>query len=265
MKFTGILLHFSSLCTDFGIGDLGPSAYCFADYLAENDYHYWQILPVTHCGYGDSPYNPISAFAFNPYLISPDLLYEQGLVSYDEVSAAKIPIAKKVNYPLVYEKKSILFAKATKSYLVNHDIDPYIQNNATYLKPYLCFLILSELYGSCSWNNWPTEHKTYNDQLFDLLWRSHSDRMKHHAVIQALFEEQFEFIVKYIHEKGIKLIGDLPLYLSYESAEVWAHQDLFELDILGKRKCVSGVPPDAFSNEGQLWGNPIYKIGRAHV
>lgn len=258
----GVLLHISSLPGDFGIGDLGPSAYEFCDYLAAEGFQYWQILPLNHPGYGNSPYNPISAFALNPYLISPELLLQDGLITPEELEAARLPRSNQVQFESVYIRKDKLLNQAAKRYLTKHDIGKFIQQNSKYLKPYLCFLNLAHIYGDNSWIDWDADHRTYSEALYELLRELYHERMDIIAAQQAIVNDQIQRLRKYMDELGIKLIGDIPLYLSYQSSEVWTHHELFDLQANGKRNSVAGVPPDAFSETGQLWGNPIYRWDR---
>lgn len=255
----GILLHISSLPGDFGIGDFGPSAYEFCDYLAEGGYQYWQILPLNHPGYGNSPYNPVSAFALNPYLISPELLFQDGLITEEELDQARLPRSCQVQYESVYSQKDRLLNQAAKRYLASHNIADYIQSHAKYLKPYLCFLNLAHIYGDNSWIDWDPDHRSYSEELYELLRELYTQRMDIIAAQQAIAHDQIHRLKNYMDKLGIKLIGDIPLYLSYQSSEVWAHHELFDLQANGKRNSVAGVPPDAFSTKGQLWGNPIYR------
>lgn len=258
MRKKGILLHISSLPGDYGIGDLGPTAYEFCDYLCENGYSAWQILPLNHPGYGNSPYNPISAFAHNPYLVSPELLHLDGLISASDLMDAKLPRGDSVCYEAVFKTKDKLWQTAVKNYHIDHEVTAYIEDNKYYLKPYMAFLILNHLYEDSSWYHWDKDHRRYSDQLFDSLWAIYREKMLAIAAQQAILEDQFSRFHRYLRSSGISLIGDMPIYLSYNNADVWANQHLFELDPEGNMKWVSGVPPDAFSNEGQLWGNPVY-------
>lgn len=259
MKSAGILMHISSLPTEFGIGDLGQTAYRFADLLHEHGQKYWQILPLNWCGYSNSPYNPISAFATFPYLISPELLFEDGLVSSSELDAARLPNSAEVDYISVYQAKDALFTTAVECWLQRTGIEDYIESNASDLKPFLAYVMLCEIYGNDDWYHWLGEHRTYSAALYDRLWHKYSRRMSYYAVLQAIFEDQFHRLHQYLRSLDIKLIGDLPLYCSYQSADVWANQQLFDLDDEGKRRTVAGVPPDAFSETGQLWGNPTFR------
>lgn len=256
---TGVLLHISSLFSKYGIGDLGHNANAFIDWLKANGHDYWQILPLNYCGYGDSPYNPISAFAFYPLLISPERLYEKGLIGSVELSSCELPVSDRVDYELVTRTKTSILHIAADNYIKSNNIEAYLTAHQWHLKPFLAYLILKELHPELNWPLWPQKYIRYSDELYAELWIDYSADMKRQAAIQAIFEEQLHDLVSYAHQNGIKLIGDVPLYLSYESSEVWAHQELFELDAAGKRLGMAGVPPDAFAEQGQLWGNPIYR------
>ncbi|MBW6513921.1 MAG: 4-alpha-glucanotransferase [Candidatus Syntrophosphaera sp.] len=259
MKNNGILLHISSLPSDYGIGDLGPSAYQFTDFLVENGYRYWQILPLYQTGYGNSPYNPLSAFALNPYLISPDLLFEDGLIDLPDLEAARLPRNNQVPYDSVYRLKDQLLIRAANNFLSDIEIYDYIESNALYLKPYLVYITLCKLYGDSGWHLFRPEHRSYSDALYDSLFKSYGRQMLQAACAQAIVKDQLHRLKDYINSQGLELIGDMPLYLAYHSSEVWSNQHLFDLDHYGNRLHVAGVPPDAFSAEGQLWGNPVYR------
>ncbi|MDD2228318.1 MAG: 4-alpha-glucanotransferase [Candidatus Cloacimonetes bacterium] len=259
MRETGILLHISSLPTEFGIGDFGPAAYRFSEYLKKEGYRYWQILPINHCGYGNSPYNPISAFALSPYLISPELLYQQGLISIGVLEAAKLPSSKTVHYESVYKAKDKLLAIAVENWFLSNDVDSYIESSPDTIKPYLAFQVLSHIYDDNAWYAWNEEHRHYSEKLYNDLWLHNNEYMRSIAAYQCILQEQISLLRAVLKRDGIVLVGDMPLYLSYESAEVWAHPELFSLDEHGVRIHYAGVPPDAFASDGQLWGNPIYK------
>ena len=259
MHKTGILLHISSLPSDFGIGDFGPEAIRFAEYLKTEGYTYWQILPITHCGYGNSPYNPLSAFALNPYFISPELLFQQGLINQRMLKAVKIPASNITQYERVYNLKDKMLAQATDNWMLTNNLDDYIEENAFFLKPYLTFLSLSRIYDDSCWYNWNEEHKHYSEALYQKTRQLDSSFINIKAATQAMLSEQLKYFKEYLHKMGIILVGDLPLYLSYDSSEVWAHPEFFDLDEQGRRLHFAGVPPDAFSEKGQLWGNPLYK------
>ncbi|MGI6198407.1 MAG: 4-alpha-glucanotransferase [Candidatus Cloacimonadaceae bacterium] len=259
MKQKGILLHISSLPGDFGIGDFGPTALDFATLIKEQGYDIWQILPLNHPGYGNSPYNPISAFALNPLLVSPELLYEAGLIDLPALKNARIPASNRIHFDEVTRVKTKLLEQAADAYLKRHDLDSFIQTNAPWLKPYIAFVLLDHLYDSPHWSSWPLQHRTYSEELWQELLHDFGHQMRIQAAIQAILQEQLSALSQGLKAIGIQLWGDLPIYLSYHSAELWAHPELFYLDEHGLRQRVAGVPPDAFSEDGQLWGNPIYR------
>ena len=258
MRQLGTLLHISSLETEYGIGDFGPAAYRFAEHLSSKGFSLWQILPINHCGYGNSPYNPISAFAISPYLISPELLYKEGLVSLETLNEAKLPSSDTVFYESVYKAKDKLLNVAAKNWLLSSDVESFIEDNAYTIKPYIAFQLLSRIYDDNAWQAWNTEHRSYNEALYNQLWEHYSSDMKIIAALQCIARDQVMEFKKILKRHNILLVGDIPLYLSYESAEVWAYQHFFDLDPNGVRLHFAGVPPDAFAEAGQLWGNPIY-------
>lgn len=259
MKQKGILLHISSLPGDYGIGDFGPGALEFAALIKDQGYSIWQILPLNHPGHGNSPYNPISAFALNPLLVSPELLFEAGLIDITALESARMPASGRIHFDEVNRIKTRLLEQAANTYLKRHDIAAFIQENAGWLKPYIAFVILDHLYDSQHWSSWPDQHRNYSESLWQHLQKDFAHQMHTQAAIQAILQEQLSAFSEGLKNLGIQLWGDMPIYLSYHSAELWAHPELFYLDERGLRQRVAGVPPDAFSEEGQLWGNPIYR------
>ncbi|MDY0151597.1 MAG: 4-alpha-glucanotransferase, partial [Candidatus Cloacimonas sp.] len=218
MRETGILLHISSLATEYGIGDFGPAAYKFAEYLQSEGHKYWQILPINHCGYGNSPYNPISAFAFSPYLISPELLYQNGYINHQVLNDAKLPSGDTIFYESVYKAKDKLLSIAATNWMLTNDVSAFIASQASTLKPYLAFLCLIRIYGDSAWYQWNEEHRQYSDALFASLWEKHSEYMKMRAASQAMLGEQISAFREVLAKCSVSLVGDMPLYLSYESA-----------------------------------------------
>lgn len=259
MKQKGVLLHISSLPGDYGIGDFGPTALDFAALIKEQGYNIWQILPLNHPGYGNSPYNPLSAFALNPLLVSPELLHGAGLIDLRTLKAARMPASNRVHFDEVTRVKTKLLEQAANAYLKQHDLAPFIQANAAWLKPYIAFLTLDHLYESPHWSSWPQQHRSYSEELWQKLHHDFSHQMQVQAAIQAILQEQLSTFSQGLKKLGIQLWGDIPIYLSYHSTELWAHPELFYLNSNGLRQRVAGVPPDAFSEDGQLWGNPIYR------
>ncbi len=257
-KDCGILLHISSLPSQYGIGDLGPKAYRFADWLHQHGQKYWQLLPLSYCGYGNSPYNPLSTFSSNPYLISLDMLAEDGWVDRKDLKKCIISSGSRIDYQHVYSNKDDLFAKAVKRYIEVNDIESYIEANGTYLKPFVTFFALTGMYSNSSWYAWDSIHKRYSDDLYHTMLKTHKNEMIMAAALQSIFDDQYRSLKNYVNSLGISIIGDMPLYVSYDSADVWSNRDIFSIDNDGNRIKIAGVPPDAFSEEGQLWGNPVY-------
>ena len=259
MKQKGVLLHISSLPGDFGIGDFGPTALEFAALIKDQGYSIWQILPLNHPGYGNSPYNPISAFALNPLFASPELLYESALIDLPALEAARMPASDRIHFDEVKRIKTKLLEQAANVFLKKKDVHSFIQENASWLKPYIAFVILDRLYDDLHWSSWPEQHRRYSETLWQDLQKDFAHQMQIQAAIQAILQQQLSSLCQGLKKLDIQLWGDLPIYLSYHSAELWAHPELFYLNEQGLRLKVAGVPPDAFSENGQLWGNPIYR------
>jgi len=262
LRQKGILLHVTSLPSEFGIGGLGREAYDFIDYLKKSEQTYWQILPLNYPGFGDSPYNPISCFAGNPWLLDPVWFYNQGMITRQELDDCKLPGNDKVNYPPVYETKQKLFKAAYRKQHHFHwlqEFSEFMDREQYWLKPLSVFSQLKVHYDGSNWQTWKYEHRFYQDSLFDLLLHTNPENILYPIFLQYFFEKQLSELKQYAVEQGIQIIGDLPLYVALESSDVWSRPDLFELDENGLPLRVAGVPPDAFSETGQLWGNPLYK------
>ncbi|MBN2018571.1 MAG: 4-alpha-glucanotransferase [Candidatus Cloacimonetes bacterium] len=271
MKFKrscGVLLHPTSLPSKYGIGDLGPNAYRFVDFLSESSQKLWQILPLNYPGYGNSPYNPISAFAGNPYLISPEKLVEKGLLKADDVNGSQGFDDHKVVFYKIIEHKARLLAKAfeyfqnQKPHTVLTEFDHFCYENALWLDDFSLFAALREKFEYTSWNTWEEGIRKRMDKEL-ILWRNKlAERIRYYKFEQYLFEIQWRELREYAHKNNIHIIGDIPIFVSYDSADVWVNQELFYLDDEGNPTVISGVPPDEFSKEGQLWGNPLYNWDR---
>lgn len=251
-RASGILLHITSLPGPWGIGDLGPSAYTFIDWLALTGQSYWQILPVGPTGYGDSPYQLLSLFGGNPLLISLDLLIDQGFLpaSVRPASSDSEP-AGAIEYGQVIPAKRTLLRRAFEAFRQGASaedrarFDNFVQSQATWLETCCRFLALKEKNGGRAWPEW-TEHEIERDAL-DFQY-----------VLQYWFHQQWEALRQYAHARSVQLIGDVPIYPAYDSADVWGHPEYYQLDAAGRPLAVAGVPPDYFSPTGQLWGNPLY-------
>jgi len=277
-RSSGILLHPSSLPGPYGIGDLGPQSYRYIDWLASTGCKLWQTLPLGPTGYGDSPYQCFSAFAGNPYLLSPDEMLADGLLTQEDLdgikdlSAARDPSARfRINFGLLIPKKLDLLQKAFSRFQSSPEylrkaFDSFCAENASWLDDFALFMALKEANGGGAWSGWPevirSKKKTSMTKARKELAESPSTALRtsirRYSFYQFLFFRQWNKVRAYAHEKGIQIIGDIPIYVAYDSADVWAHPDLFFLDEKGNPTVVAGVPPDGFSATGQLWGNPLY-------
>ncbi|MBL8061653.1 MAG: 4-alpha-glucanotransferase [Anaerolineales bacterium] len=262
-RSSGILLHPSSLPGPYGIGDLGPQAYRFVDWLASTNCKLWQILPLGPTGYGDSPYQCFSAFAGNPYLISPDDLLAEGLVTQQEVDMLKDLPASRVDFGLLIPKKLDLLLKAFTRFEsargpLREAYDYFCAENASWLDDFSLFMALKESKGGGAWNGWEPALRNRKKAALTKARKELATDIMRHSFYQFLFFRQWSRLRAYAKSKDIQIIGDIPIFVAYDSADVWANPDLFYLDEAGNPTVVAGVPPDLFSTTGQLWGNPLY-------
>lgn len=264
----GILLHPTSLPGPFGIGDLGPTAHDFVDWLRTAGCKLWQILPLGPTGYGDSPYQCFSAFAGNPFLISPELLVQDGLLSDADLANGQdgLPAAARtgpVNYGEVIRWKLRLLAQAFQRFEhrpdFHEELNAFAAENAHWLEDYSLFMALKELHGGCSWMQWPTPIRLRQAAALAEARHSLSRSTLRQSFYQWLFYRQWRALRDHAHRSGLWIIGDIPMYAAEDSADLWAHGDLFQLDADRRPTVVAGVPPDYFSPTGQLWGNPLYR------
>ncbi|MBT8218045.1 MAG: 4-alpha-glucanotransferase [Acidimicrobiia bacterium] len=257
----GILLHPTSLPGRFGIGDLGPDAHAWIDFLAATGSTLWQILPLGPTGYGDSPYQTFSAAAGNPYLISPDFLAEDGLI--DQPADPGFP-ADRVDYGQVIPWKQELLASAYERF-ISHDhplrseFDAFKHHNAGWLDEYATFLALKQAHGLVSWVEWPVEYRDRHPEALAEAREDLRDARDRIAFEQFLFFRQWERLRQAAHSAGIAIVGDIPIFVAHDSADVWTNRELFYIGADGNPTVVAGVPPDYFSETGQLWGNPLYR------
>ena len=261
-RSSGILLHISSLPGDGGIGSMGKEAFQFVDFLAHAQQKIWQILPLGPVGYGNSPYQCYSAFAGNPMFIDVRQLVKDRLISKDSVTDQHFK-AKKVEFERVEEWKMPLFQEAFSGFKANFerykdDYDTFMSNNSWWLDDYALFRSLKSKNGETVWNTWPKELVTRDRQTIHLAFQDLHAEIDFHRFLQFIFFRQWNKLKNYANSKGIKIIGDIPLYVSMDSVDVWANQDIFLLDKNAKPTRVGGVPPDYFSETGQLWGNPVF-------
>ncbi len=269
-RASGVLLHMTSLPGAYGIGDLGPTASGFVDFLVAAGQRYWQLLPLAPVdqGFGCSPYMSLAALAGNPLLISPDLLLADGLLTKGEL-ADRPPFSEyRVDFPSVVAYKKTLMAQAYKR-LANSALldafDDFCQAESAWLEDYALFMAIREHEGQTPWYQWPTPIKSRKPSALAGIRAVHAKTVGYYQFEQFVFFRQWLRLRDYAQQQGISLIGDLPIYVSLDSADVWANQGCFQLDKATSTPThVAGVPPDYFSKTGQRWGNPLYrwKIGR---
>ena len=263
-RSSGILLHPTSLPSRGGIGDLGPAAYEFLDFLAAAEQGLWQVLPLAPGGFGNSPYSAISAFAGNPLLVSLERLADHGWIDRERVSSLPDGTSN-VDYPQVYAAKLPLLRETARNFISGRGdgdrsrFDRFKQQNQWWLDDYVLFEALRDRYKGASWNTWPKELAQREPSELDGIRRELAGDLEERKAIQFAFYEQWHAIHQRCRQLGIKVIGDMAIFVSYDSADVWTHPDIFHLDENREPYVVAGVPPDAFSETGQRWGNPLYR------
>lgn len=268
-RASGLLLHPSSLPGPHGIGDLGPSAYRWVDVLVEARQRVWQVLPLGPTGYGDSPYQTHSAFGGNPLFLDLQELARRGYVAreaLDDLSA--FPVGR-VDYGLVIGRKMPLLLSAYEHFErlatpeENRAFETFCAtHDAVWLHDYALFMALKDHFGGAPWSQWPADIRRREFRALAHWSVRLAPRVMAYKFIQFLFFQQWGALKRYANERGILILGDVPIYVAYDSADVWAHQHLFHLDEEGHPTVVAGVPPDYFSATGQLWGNPLYRWDR---
>ena len=263
-RSSGVLLHPTSLPGPYGIGELGTAAYRWIDWLAETGSTLWQILPLGPTGYGDSPYQCFSAFAGNPYLISVERLLQDGLLTDDDLADMPKFNPKLVDFGTIYTWKNPLLDRAFNHYQAGENsfdeqITQFKQDNAHWLEDFALFMALKEAHGGAAWNKWPAKLRQRDAATLERARKAHASAIEKQIFRQFLFFRHYGDVRAYASEKGIQIIGDLPIFVAYDSADVWANPELFYLDVDGNPTVVAGVPPDYFSATGQLWGNPLYR------
>ena len=262
MRASGILLPISSLPGKYGIGCFSKEAYKFVDFLEKAGQKYWQILPVGPTSYGDSPYQSFSTFAGNPYFISLESLVEQGLLKKKECDEADFgKLADSVDYHKLYLERFQLLRKAYERSNITQkeEFHDFRRENAFWLNDYAVFMAVKTFFGGKSFEEWPEDIRRRWEYALNYYRRELYYDIEFYEYIQYEFYRQWFRLKKYANEKGIKIIGDIPIYVAYDSADVWAHPELFQMDAEGKPQTVAGCPPDGFSATGQLWGNPLYR------
>ena len=264
-RSSGILVHPTSFPSRFGIGDMGIEAYRFIDFLVESDQQYWQVLPLGPTGYGNSPYSCYSAMAGNPLLINPELLRDDQLladedfgnlpefpldyVDFERAIALKVPLLKKAceNF------------KTKASPMQQKEFSAFCESKENWLEDYALFMALKDNFGGVSWNNWEPEIARREPESLEKWRQQLNDEIYYYKYVQFEFFGQWTELKRYANLRDIKIIGDIPIYVAHDSADVWSHREIFCLDeASGEPALMAGVPPDYFSETGQLWGNPVY-------
>ena len=261
MRASGILMPISSLPSPYGIGTMGQQARQFVDFLSQAGQAYWQILPICPTSYGDSPYQSFSTYAGNPYFIDLDTLAAQGLLKpkeYKHIDWQCTP--EQINYGVLYEKRYAVLRTACERLLASPPADyrDFVRKNRFWLPDYALFMALKDAHGGACWQEWEHPLRQREPDALKAARRTYAKDIAFWQAVQYLFYTQWQALKAYANDKHIQIIGDLPIYVSLDSADVWSERREFLLDKAGRPSRVAGVPPDYFSEEGQLWGNPLY-------
>ncbi len=257
----GVLMPISALPSPFGIGTLGDEAFAFADFLAAAKQRYWQVLPVGPTGFGDSPYQSFSAFAGNPYFIDPGRLMREGLLTAEEVDTAREAVGD-INYERLFYTRFELLKTAYRRFVPDDRYRTFCEEQAHWLPDYALYTALKEHFGHRDWSEWEDSIRLREADAVSHYTKELADEIGFVCFCQYTFRRQWNSLKRYANARGISLIGDIPLYVSADSADVWANRSLFLLDTHGHPTAVAGVPPDMFSATGQRWGNPLYDWDR---
>ena len=259
MRASGILLPVFSLPSDYGIGCFSKEAFEFIDFLSDSGQKYWQILPCGPTGFGDSPYQSFSTFAGNPYFISPEILIEKGLISVKQSMKYDFgDNSSSIDYGLLFRERFSLLREAFSCFIPTKEYETFKEKNAFWLEDYSLFMSIKEVNGHKPLSLWNKEIRLRNPEAINTLKQKLSEEMEFHKFIQYEFRSQWNSLKSYAAKKEIRIIGDIPIYVSEDSCDLWVNPGLFETDDLGNPVSVAGCPPDGFSKKGQLWGNPLY-------
>ncbi|MCF0111246.1 MAG: 4-alpha-glucanotransferase [Erysipelotrichaceae bacterium] len=259
-RSSGILLPVSSLPSKYGIGTFGKEAYEFVDFLVDCNQSYWQMLPIGPTGYGDSPYQSVSSYAGNPYFIDPEELVNEGFLNKSDLKGLKETNTGSVDYGYLYETRWPVLRKAyEKKNLFENEFIVFKLKNQSWLEEYALYMSVKKHFGMKSWIDWPdSEIRLRDAKAVEKYKKLLKEDINFYSFVQFLFFRQFDALKSYAHSKKIRLIGDLPIYVPLDSCDVWANPSQFELDRENLPTGVAGVPPDYFTPDGQLWGNPLY-------
>ena len=260
MRGSGVLMHITSLPGPYGVGTMGKHAFAFIDFLKKAGQSYWQILPLTPTGYGDSPYQSCSTFAGNHYLIDLDTLVEEGLLESKELTGIRWGMQEdKADFGLLYQNRLGVLRLAYRRFADSTALDAFCRENSSWLPDFALFMALKEKFGGKPWYQWEEALKRREPNAIWNVRQELKDEVRFHCFVQYVFYKQWAALSSYAHKNGIAIIGDVPIYVPLDSVEVWSSPELFQLDEKLDPVAVAGCPPDAFSEDGQLWGNPLYR------
>ena len=259
MRQSGILMHITSLPGPYGMGTMGKNAYQFVDFLQSAGQSCWQILPLNPTGYGDSPYQSFSSWAGNPYLIDLDILVKEGLLKREELERISWePTPNRVDFGLQYTRRYPILRTAHERFVPGEEYEVFCQENAFWLNNYALFMSIKDNLGGAPWLTWPEGLKTCRPEALEEQRQKLGRDLDFYRFLQYQFFRQWKALRRYANGKGIRIIGDIPIYVPLDSADVWANPHLFQLDKSLRPTHVAGCPPDSFTADGQLWGNPLY-------
>ncbi len=262
-RASGVLLHISSLPSKYGIGTFGKEAYRFIDFLEQAGQKYWQVLPMSPTEVGNSPYQSSSVFAGNPFFIDLDFLVKDGLLSPEDLQGDWGSDPEKVDFDTLLGQRMDVLRKAFDAFIPGTRFEIFCNKNSHWLDDYALFMAIRKEQGS-PWQSWPTELKQRKASALKTVKQSCANEILFQKFLQFKFYEQWSFLKRYANKKGIELIGDVPIYTASDSADCWSNPEQFQLNKEGYPSAVAGVPPDAFSETGQLWGNPLYDWKKMH-
>jgi len=265
VRRSGVLLHITSLPGRYGIGTLNQDAYDWVNFLAETRQTLWQVLPLGPTSYGDSPYQSFSTFAGNPYLISLEALVEMGLLDQWELDNAPAMPRDRVDFGTIYNWKMPLLGRVAVQFdqrvspPLREEFGAFVADNADWLEDFALFMALKDVHNGASWIEWDMPLRSRQPDAIAAARQTHAGAIHNHRLNQWLFYRQWLALKQYANERGVLVVGDIPIFVAPDSADAWAHPDLFYMDDQGQLTVVAGVPPDYFSATGQLWGNPLYR------
>lgn len=254
-------MHISSLPSSYGIGNLGAEAYAFVDFLKKAKQSYWQILPICPPGYGDSPYQAFSTFAGNPYFIDPEQLIEKGWLKRSEAEAVRWGERDdQVDFRTMYDCRAKLLQTAFCRFRLDppEDFAGYVEREGWWLREYALFMAVKSHFGDGPWTEWPHDIRMHQSEAMRAYGEMLKDDVEYRFFLQYVFRKQWDALRAYAKKQGVRIIGDVPIYVPLDSADVWGNPENFQLTRTRRPRCVAGCPPDGFSRNGQYWGNPIY-------